>query len=103
MLLSAPVTCEPLIALLPDQPPEATQLVAFVLVQLNVEPPPLGTLVGFAVKDTVGAGVLVPLFTLTVMPAEVATLPAASRAVALTVWVPLVICIVFHAPEYGAL
>ena len=85
VLPSDPVDCEPLVALPPDQAPEAVQLVAFVLVQLNVELAPLGRLVGFAVNDSVGAGVVAPLLTLTVMPDEVAVLPAASRAVAVSV------------------
>jgi len=44
----------PLIDLLPDQPPEAVQLVAFVEDQLSVADPPLLMLVGFALKLTVG-------------------------------------------------
>ena len=56
LLASAPVDCEPLVALLPDQAPEACTVVAFVLLQLNVELPPLDTEVGFAVKETVGSG-----------------------------------------------
>ena len=44
----------PLVSLLPDHPPEAVQLVAFVDVQLSVEPEPLLTVPGFATKVTVG-------------------------------------------------
>lgn len=48
--------CEPLTASLPDQPPEATQDVALADVQVNVEALPLDTVLGLAVKLTVGAG-----------------------------------------------
>jgi hypothetical protein len=55
--LSAPVDWEPLVAWLPDQPPEAVQEVAFVVDQLNVELPPLTMELGLAARLTVGAGV----------------------------------------------
>lgn len=45
----------PLIALVPDQAPEAVQEVALVEDQLNVEVPPLETLVGLALSETLGA------------------------------------------------
>lgn len=54
--LSAPVDCEPLIALLPDQPLEAVQDVAWVLVQITVELLPLSIVLGLAVRLIVGAG-----------------------------------------------
>jgi hypothetical protein len=54
--LSAPVDCEPLVASLPDQAPEAVQEVAWVADQLRVELLPLATVLGLAVKLTVGAG-----------------------------------------------
>jgi hypothetical protein len=57
LAVSAPVACEPLVAMLPDHPPEAVQAVAFVADQLKVELPPLATVLGLAVKVTVGAGV----------------------------------------------
>jgi hypothetical protein len=38
----------------PDQPPEAVQLVASVEDQVSVEDPPLATDVGLAASDTVG-------------------------------------------------
>ena len=38
----------------PDHPPEAVQAVALVEDQVNVELPPLETLVGLALSDTVG-------------------------------------------------
>jgi hypothetical protein len=56
LAVSAPLDCEPLIALLPDQPPEAVQEVALVDDQLNVDALPLATVLGLAVKLTVGAG-----------------------------------------------
>jgi hypothetical protein len=43
----------------PDQAPEAVQEVALVEVQFSVELPPLATLAGLALIDTVGAGVTV--------------------------------------------
>jgi hypothetical protein len=54
--LSAPVDCEPLVACAPLQAPEAVQEVAFVDDQARVELPPLVTVLGLAVKLTVGAG-----------------------------------------------
>ena len=42
---------------MPDQPPEAVQVVALVLDQVRVVVPPLLVLVGLAVSATVGAGV----------------------------------------------
>ena len=44
----------PEVALVPDQPPEAVQLVALVEDQVSVEAPPLTTDVGLALNDTVG-------------------------------------------------
>jgi hypothetical protein len=54
--VSAPVGDEPLTALLPDHAPEAVQEVAFVDDQVSVEPSPLATVLGLALKLTVGAG-----------------------------------------------
>ncbi len=47
--------CDPLVAWVPDQPPEAVQEVALVELQVSVEVPPEATLVGLAVSVTVGA------------------------------------------------
>ncbi len=69
--LSAAVGAEPLVASLPDQAPEAIQEVAFVETHARVELPPLATVLGLAVKLTVGAGA----FTETV--ADCAALPPA--------------------------
>ena len=54
--MSAPVDCEPLMALLPDQAPEAVQAVAFVDDQANVDAAPLLTVLGVAEKLAVGVG-----------------------------------------------
>ena len=48
--------CEPLIAWLPDQPPDAVHAVALLADQLNVELPPVTTVLGLAWSVTVGAG-----------------------------------------------
>ena len=45
----------PLVGSLPDQPPEAVQLDAFAADQLSIADPPLLTLVGVALRLTVGA------------------------------------------------
>lgn len=63
---SAPVVCEPLVASVPDQAPVPVQAVAFVADQLSVELLPLTTLLGLAVKVTVGAGAV----TVTVVDCE---------------------------------
>jgi hypothetical protein len=54
--LSAPVDCEPLVALLPDHAPEAVHADAFVVDQLKVEALPLATVLGVALSWTVAAG-----------------------------------------------
>ena len=84
LVLIAPVDCEPLVALFPDHVPEAVQLVAFVLLHVSVELLPLDTVPGLAVSETVGAAAVV-LLTLTATALEVRELPAASRAVAVSV------------------
>ncbi len=66
VVVRAVVVAEPLVACVPDHAPEATQLVAFVLLHVRVEMPPLVTEVGLAVRVTVGG---VP-FTATVADAE---------------------------------
>jgi hypothetical protein len=50
------VDCEPLVASLPDQPPDAAQEVALVEDHDSVELPPLVTVLGLALNVTVGAG-----------------------------------------------
>ena len=56
LAVRAPVDCEPLAALVPDQEPEAVQEVALVADQVSVELPPLATVLGLAAKVIVGAG-----------------------------------------------
>ena len=47
---------DPLVPRVPDQPPEAVHEAALVELQLRVELPPNATVVGLALKLTVGAG-----------------------------------------------
>jgi hypothetical protein len=54
--LSGPVIAEPLVACAPLQPPDAVQLVAFVLCQDRPALPPAATCSGEAVRDTEIAG-----------------------------------------------
>ena len=56
MDLSAPVATEPLGASVPDHAPDAVQLVALVVDQVSVLALPLVTVLGLAVRETVGAG-----------------------------------------------
>jgi hypothetical protein len=58
LVVRFPVVSEPLLALVPDQPPDAVQALALLLVQLSVELPPLAMLLGFALSVTVGAAAL---------------------------------------------
>jgi hypothetical protein len=50
---------------------------------------------------TVGAAVVLPVATVTVTPAEVPVLPAASRATADRIWAPLVAVVVSQVTAYG--
>jgi len=56
LAVSEPLDCEPLIDLLPDQPPEAVQAVALVDDHVNIDAAPLFTVLGVAKRLTVGAG-----------------------------------------------
>ena len=56
MAVSAPVVCEPLTGLAPDQDPEAVQAVALVADQVSVALLPLATVLGLAASVTVGTG-----------------------------------------------
>jgi hypothetical protein len=58
VLVNAPVDCVPLSALLPDQPPEATQEVAFAADQVSVALSPLLMALGPTLSETVGADAL---------------------------------------------
>ena len=51
---SAPVLAVPLVCLLPDQPPDAVQLLVFVDDQLSVAAEPLAMLPGLALSFTAG-------------------------------------------------
>jgi hypothetical protein len=53
---SAPVLCDPLTGLAPDQDPEAVQAVALVADQVSAELLPLATVIGFAARLMVGTG-----------------------------------------------
>ncbi len=55
MALSAPVDCDPLTALAPDQPPDAAHAVALVADQLKVALPPPAIVLGLALSVTAGA------------------------------------------------
>jgi hypothetical protein len=69
------VLCEPLIASVPLQPPEAVHEVALLDDQLSVDDAPLATVLGVAVRVTDGAGVV------TEMVADCAALPPAPMQV----------------------
>ena len=56
--VNAPVLCVPDVALLPVQPPDAVQLVAFVELHVSVEEPPDAMLIGDAANVTVGTGAI---------------------------------------------
>ena len=56
MALSAPVLVLPLVGSLPDHPAEAVQLLALLDDQLSIADAPLLTVVGLALKLTVGLG-----------------------------------------------
>jgi hypothetical protein len=56
LAVSAPVLCEPLTALEPDQDPEAVQAVALVADQVRVALSPLATVLGLAARLMVGTG-----------------------------------------------
>jgi hypothetical protein len=93
-LLVMPVTnCDPLVATAPEKAPDTAQLDAFVDDQVSVELPPLATLLGLAVKDTVGGfavtDTVVALRAVPPGPVQVRTnlVVALSATVA---WVPLV-------------
>jgi hypothetical protein len=101
--VSAPLDWEPLIALLPDQPPEAVHAVAFLEAQVRVELLPLATVLGLALMLTVTVG-----FALTDTVADCAALPPGpvqlSVYVALAVsapvdWVPFTALVPDQAPE----
>ena len=81
---STPVLCEPLVAWLPLHPPEAVHDVALVDDQVNVDRPPLATVLGDAVSVTAGAGVA------TVTVADCVVLPPAPEQVSVYVELPVI-------------
>jgi hypothetical protein len=56
LAVSAPVDCDPLTALVPDQAPEPVQAVALVAAQVSVALLPLATVLGLAARLMVGTG-----------------------------------------------
>ncbi len=52
--MSVAVDFDPLVAMLPVQPPEAAHAVALLEVQVSIDVAPLAMLVGLALKETVG-------------------------------------------------
>ena len=94
--------CEPLIALLPDQPPEAVQAVVLVDDQVSVVVAPLLTVLGAAERLTVGAGVLTETVAdcVALPPAPVQVSPKVALAVRAPVdCEPLTALLPDHAPE----
>ena len=95
--MSAPVEAVPLTVLVPDHAPEARQLVALVLDHVSVDALPLATLVGEALKVSVGAARMVtPTLRLTEPPAPLqlsvkveSVVSAPVEAVPLSDWRPL--------------
>ena len=57
LAVKAPVDCDPLVALEPDQAPEAVQEVALVEDHVSVDPLPLATVLGLALRLTAAVGV----------------------------------------------
>jgi hypothetical protein len=101
--VSAPLDWEPLIALLPDQPPEAVHAVALFEAHVRVALLPLATVLGLALMLTVTVGLA-----LTDTVADCAALPPGpvqlSVYVALAVsapvdWVPCTDFVPDQAPE----
>ena len=56
MAVSAPVLCDPLTALVPDQDPAAVQAVALLADQVRVALLPFATVLGLAARVMVGTG-----------------------------------------------
>ena len=80
--------------------PATPTLSAAFAATATLAPDTVAPVVG-AVIDTVG-GVVSALLTVTLTAAEVAVLPAASRATAVSVCAPLVAVVLFQVIEYGA-
>jgi hypothetical protein len=56
LAVRTPVDCDPLVLFGPDHPPDAVHAVAFVADQVKLLVPLLATLLGLALRLTVGAG-----------------------------------------------
>ena len=99
--MSAPVEAVPLTVLVPDHAPEARQLVALLLDHVSVDALPLATLVGEALKVSVGAGRMVtPTLRLTEPPAPLQLSVKVESVVSAPVEaVPLTALVPDHAPE----
>ncbi len=57
LAVKAPVDCDPLVALEPDQAPEAAQEVALVDDHVRVDAAPLAMVLGLALRLTTAVGV----------------------------------------------
>jgi hypothetical protein len=102
LAVMALLDCEPLIVLLPDQPPEAVQAVVLVDDQVSVVVAPLLTVLGAAERLTVGAGVLTDTVAdcVALPPAPVQVSPKVALAVRAPVdCEPLTALLPDHAPE----
>ena len=96
----------PLVAFVPLQPPDAVHVVALLALQFRVAALPLGTLFGLAPNVTAGAGVVVPVVTVTdvvallMPPGPVQDSMKLAVAVRAAVgWLPLVATVPLQAPE----
>lgn len=94
---NGPTFSDPFVVLDPDHPPDALQLVTFELLQFSVVVCPELTVEGLEPNHS--DGVPPALSTEIVTAAEVCLLPAASRAIAVSVRLPFVTCAVFQATE----
>ncbi len=96
------MVCEPEVALLPDQSPEAIQSVTLLLFQLSVVEPFSDTELGFAEKESVGNGAatvtLTESFALPPAPLQ-ARLKLLSAVNVLIVWEPDVDLLPDQSPE----
>ena len=98
----APVLCEPLVALVPLQPPEAVHDIALVEFHVSVEAPPLVMDAGFAVRVTVAApdNVTVAVAIMLAPPAPLQINENDVVAVSAPVlWEPLVAFVPLQPPE----
>lgn len=99
----APVLCEPLVAFVPLQPPEAVHEVALVEFHVSMEAAPTAIDVGFAASVTVAAApdkVTVAVAIALAPPAPLQTSEKDVVAVSAPVlWVPLVVFVPVQPPE----